>query len=143
MNRSAQSPSYSWRRRTSCSSHPSQRRVQFSFAQEMQNGSVGRDRASICSSGRSSTRSPVEPVVVEAEAVDAVVPRELGLAVEHLGVAEVVEPKLRRELRLVVPLELGPRRYDVRPLREPLAPPEIVLGDRVELGQVEGDEPGA
>ena len=41
-------------------------------------------------------------------------------------------------MALIEGLGLG----DVRPLREPLAPPQIVLGDRVELGKVERQNAG-
>ena len=78
--------------------------------------------------------SAAEPVVVEAKPVDPVPARELRLALETLGIAEIVETELGGELRLVVPLEPGPCSGDVRPVGEPLAPPEIVLRDRVELG---------
>ena len=54
------------------SSRPSQRRVQFSLAQHTQNGKSGSPLRSTSSSGRSSSRRAVEPVVVVAEAVDAV-----------------------------------------------------------------------
>ena len=44
-------------------------------------------------------------------------------------------------MRLVVPLKKGARLYHVRPLREPLAPPEVVFRDRMKLWKVKGDQP--
>ena len=81
-----------------------------------------------------------EPVVVVTEAGDSVGACQLGLRLARLGEPEVVEAEARRQARLVVAVEEGPRVRDVAPLREAFAPPDVVLGNRVELGEVEGDQ---
>ncbi len=85
---------------------------------------------------------PVEPVVVVDEARDAVFGRQGGLGLANLGHPQVVVAEFARYVRLEVAGEegLGPR--DVGPLGEAAAPPLVVLGDGVELGQVEGERPG-
>jgi len=55
---------------------------------------------------------------------------------------QVVEAELGGQPRLVVAVIHGAGGGDVRPLREPLAPPTVVLGNRVELAEIEGDEAG-
>src|SRR5581483_645977 len=82
-----------------------------------------------------------EPIVVVAEPVNAVRAGELRLLVAHLRDPEVVEPELGRQVGLVVALEPRPGRGDVRPLGEARAPPPVILRDRMELRQVEGDQP--
>ena len=52
-----------------------------------------------------------------------------------------IEAEFPWEVRLVVPFEQGYRLDDIRPLREALAPPAVILGGRVELWQIEGDYP--
>ena len=81
-----------------------------------------------------------EPVIVEAETVDAVLLRELDLTIHHFRRREVVKPDIDRQLRLVMADELrqGPRH--VRPLGETTPVPFVVLGEGVELGEIEGDE---
>src|SRR5687767_1763210 len=81
-----------------------------------------------------------EPVVVIAEAEDAVLLRKLGLCGAGFRQAQVVETEIRWEVRLMVSGELRARAYDVGPLGEALAPPPIILRDRVELGKVECDD---
>ena len=81
----------------------------------------------------------VEPVVVVAEAADAVLPRQRRLRGARLGQAQVVEAELARQVRLVMALVERPRLGDVAPLGEALAPPGVVLRDRVELRQHDGD----
>ncbi len=80
----------------------------------------------------------VEPVVVVDEAADAVLARQRRLRFPHLGHAQVVEAEIGWQMRLIVAREewLGLR--DVAPLREALAPPLVVLVDRMKLRQVEG-----
>ncbi len=60
---------------------------------------------------------PVEPVVVVAEAVDAVAARERGLRGARLGDAQVVEAEIRRQVRLVVPGEERSCAHDVASTR--------------------------
>ena len=45
-------------------------------------------------------------------------------------------------MRLNMPWKQRSPLRKVRPFREPGAPPDIVLWDRVELGKVESDHPG-
>ena len=82
---------------------------------------------------------PVEPVVVVDEPRDPVVAGQLGLGLTYLGQAQVVVAELAGHVRLVVARIQGLGLGHVGPLGEPLAPPLVVLGDRVVLGEVEGE----
>ena len=81
-----------------------------------------------------------EPVVVEAEAVDAVLFCQLNLAVHDFRGTQVIEADVDGELGLVVPKELGDSLCDICPLREALAMPLVVLLELVELRQIEGHD---
>ena len=63
---------------------------------------------------------------------------QLGLGLAHLGDPQVVVAELAGDVGLVVAGEERPGPGDVGPLGEPGAPPLVVLGDGVELGEVEG-----
>ena len=65
---------------------------------------------------------------------------ELGLRRANLRHAQVVEAERRPVDGLLVPGKLGTGPGHVRPLREPLAPPRVILGNRMELRQVERDD---
>ena len=82
----------------------------------------------------------VEPVVVVAKAVDAVFAREIRLRDPRLRNAQVVEPEIGGKMRLIVALELRLRANDVAPFGEALAPPGVVLRNRVELRKIERDQ---
>ena len=82
----------------------------------------------------------VEPVVVVTEAMDTVAARERGLLDARFGNAQVVEAEIRWKMGLVVPGEQRSCAHDVAPLGEALAPPRVVLGNRVKLRQVERDQ---
>src|SRR4029077_10024872 len=83
---------------------------------------------------------PLKPVVVIAEAVDTIEPRQLYLPGLNLRQAQVVKSQLTRQTRLMVPLELRLTTRDRRPLREALPPPSVVFGNRMKLRQVESDQ---
>src|ERR1700722_5641364 len=80
----------------------------------------------------------VEPVMPIAEPFDAVARCDRGLSRSGLGQSEIVIAKVGRKVGLVMSIEQWPRRYHVGPLGKPAAPPLVVFGDRMELGQVEG-----
>ncbi len=85
---------------------------------------------------------PAEPVVVVEEPGDAVFPRQARLTVAGLGHPQVVEPKLSRQIGLAVPrVERTALRHE-GPLSEAAAVPGVVLGQHVELGQVEREHVG-
>ena len=83
----------------------------------------------------------VEPVVVEAERRDAVGFRQCGLLLHGLHVREVVVADVAmRRARLVMAREPRHGLPRVGPFGEAFAPPFVVLGERVELRQVERDD---
>ena len=84
-----------------------------------------------------------EPVVVVAERVDAMGPGQLGLGGAGLWHAQVVETQVGRQVGLPVSAVQGHGLGHVRPFREALAPPPVVFGNGVVLGQVDGDDGGA
>ena len=84
---------------------------------------------------------PVEPVVVVDESRHPVGRGQVRLRLADLGEAEVVVAEITGDVGLVVPRVERPGPVDTRPLGEPLAPPLVVLGDGVELRQVEGQGP--
>ncbi len=79
-----------------------------------------------------------EPVVPIAEAGHPVSPGQVGLRLADFGHPQVVEAEIGRQVGLDVTAEEGHRLGDVGPFGEPAPPPPVVLGDRVELGEVEG-----
>ena len=70
----------------------------------------------------------------------AVLPGKVGLGLPDFRDPQVVEPQVGWQVGLLVAGESGPCPYDVPPLGESGAPPAIILWDRVELRQVEGDQ---
>ena len=83
-----------------------------------------------------------EPVVPVAKALYPVFPRHVRLLFPSLGQAQVIEPEVCREVGLLVPYEQGLGLGGVGPLGESRSPPRVVLGDRVKLWEVKGDETG-
>ena len=81
-----------------------------------------------------------EPVVPVAEGFDAGSASEIGLGGAGFGDAEVIEAEVGGESGLVVMREEGLGFGDIGPFGEAWAPPLIIFGDGVELGEVESDE---
>lgn len=81
-----------------------------------------------------------EPVVPVAEGFDAGSASEIGLGGAGFGDAEVIEAEVGGESGLVVMGEEGLGFGDIGPFGEAWAPPLIIFGDGVELGEVESDE---
>ncbi|MNV36483.1 hypothetical protein D3C71_1279620 [compost metagenome] len=82
-------------------------------------------------------RAAAEPVVVEAERADAILRSQTRLVTHHLRIAQVVEAEVGRQAWLHVAFELRQGTGDIAPFCKALAPPGIVLRERVELRQVE------
>ncbi len=72
--------------------------------------------------------------------MDACGAGELDLAASVSGRVEVVEAEVARQPRLVVAGEAGNAAHTLRHSVKPFAPPFVVLGNRVELRQVERDQ---
>ena len=86
-----------------------------------------------------------KPVVVEAKAVDAMLFGHGDLPVHDFRHAQVVKSQRSGQVGLVVIREKGRGPGHVGPLGKALAPPPVVFRNRVELGQVVGqqfDPPG-
>ena len=83
---------------------------------------------------------PTEPVIVVAEAVDAVAAGQVGLLFHHLRDAQVVIAEIRGLARLVMALVIRLGLGHIDPFRETRAPPLVVFRDRMELRQIEGDQ---
>lgn len=78
--------------------------------------------------------------MVVAEAIDAVLPSDIGLLLADFRKTQVVVAKVCGEMGLVV---VGKKRGcfgDITPLGEARPPPFIVFRDGVELGEVEGEK---
>ena len=88
-------------------SRPSQRRVQFSFAQQSANGKSIDGSCEQVAQRRVEELPPVEPVVVHDESVDAVLRGQRRLAAHHVGIRQVVPAELSRLDRLRVPVVQG------------------------------------
>lgn len=85
-------------------------------------------------------RVAAEPVEVEAESADAMVCSEFGLRPQRLANTKVIEAQVAGQAWLYMALELGQGAADISPFSEALAPPGIVLFERMELGQIEGHQ---
>ena len=84
--------------------------------------------------------TPAEPVVVEAEGVDAEAFGQDGLLALRFAHAKVVVAEVGRLVRLVMPREQRLGLCGVGPFGEALAPPKVVLGNGMELRKVERDQ---
>src|SRR5690606_18281902 len=84
---------------------------------------------------------PGKPVIVIAEAADAMCCSECLLLASYSVDAQVVEAEVGRQVRLVVAGEQRLRLAGIAPFGKTLAPPLVVFRDGVELWQVEGDQP--
>src|SRR6266496_4535034 len=80
-----------------------------------------------------------EPIVVVAEAGDSILPRQLGLSFTGFRNAKIVKPEIGGQVWLVVAAKKRTRFSDVRPLGKSFTPPCIILGYRMILRQVKGD----
>jgi hypothetical protein len=80
-----------------------------------------------------------KPIVVIAESVDAVRPGKISLRLPNFRHAQITEPKIRRELWLIVAPEERSRFRYVGPLGKSGSPPGVVLWNRVKLRKVERD----
>ena len=79
--------------------------------------------------------------MVVAEAVDARITRKLRLPLSRFRKPKVIEAEIRRDVWLIVVWEERPGARHVAPFRKPFAPPLVVLRNRMELRQVERDQP--
>ena len=113
---------------------PSQRRVQFSLAQQMQKELVERKIHDLLA---------IKPVVMEAKAFNAIGLGDVDLLAHDIGHTQVVVTQVGWQVGLVVPFVLRQGLGGVRPLGEALAPSFVVDGKGVELRQVISDESGA
>ncbi len=82
-----------------------------------------------------------EPVVVIAEALDAVLPRKVSLRLAGFRHAQIVESQIGRHVGLVMPREPAPCLGSIGPFGETLAPEFVIVRNRIVLGQIKGDEP--
>ena len=81
----------------------------------------------------------IEPIMIIAESINAVFFCQAGLALSDSGVKKIVIAKFARYMWLVMPDKAGLPFADVHPIREPFAPPGIVFGYGVVLGEIEGN----
>ncbi len=85
----------------------------------------------------------VERVVIEHETVNAGRLGHLRLSAHRVARGERIETEIARNARLVMVLETRLAARDVRPFGETFAPPGVVLRERMELGEVIGEDLGA
>ena len=83
----------------------------------------------------------VKPVMVIAEAVDAVLHGQFRLRLPRLRRAEIILAEIRGDVGLIMPGEQRLCLRHVCPFGEALAPPTIVLRDGMELRKEERDQP--
>src|SRR5581483_13468 len=83
--------------------------------------------------------SSIEPIVVVAKAMDAVLSGKRRLSFTYLGDPKIVKTEICRQVRLVMAREQWPRAYDIGPFGKARSPPGVVLRHRMVLGQVEGN----
>ena len=121
------------------SSRPSQRRVQFSFAQQRRR-EIGSAAAKHGVERALEQAAAVEPVMVVAEAADAVFSCERRLRRSGSGSAGRSSRGQRGTCGWTVAEKCGRALDDVRPFGETLAPPGIVLRNGMELREVESDQ---
>ena len=101
-------------------------------------GEVGFARCQHLVKGAFQNTPAVEPVMVVTEAVDAVLSCQFGLRLTRLGKSQVVEAEVCRQVRLFMTPEQRFSLGDIGPLGESFAPPFVIFGNGVVLGEVEG-----
>jgi len=129
-----------WASRTSCS-RPDQRRDHVSLAQHQAERQIEVGRLQIVVGRAFEKSSATEPVEVETESRDTVKLGKFNLTAHDLRQTQIVVAKFARHPRLVVALENRKRSRHIAPLGESLAPPLVVLNNRMELRQVIRDQP--
>jgi hypothetical protein len=82
----------------------------------------------------------IEPIVVVGERVDSGVGSQTRLAPNDPRISKIVMTEIRRNMRLIVTMELGSRFVDIDPLSKSFSPPFIVLRNSVVLGQVKCEQ---
>ena len=82
----------------------------------------------------------IKPIVVKAEATDAVSLREESLLSEVFLKAQIIEPESLGKLWLIVANKPRQCLRDIGPLRKPFAPPQIVFRDWMELWKIVRNE---
>src|SRR5207244_2596120 len=83
----------------------------------------------------------VKPVMVIDETVNTVLSSQRGLRRARLRCPEIVKAQIGGQVRLIVPGKPRPRLRYVRPFRKPFSPPGVVLRNRMELREMNGQEP--
>src|SRR5205085_1242591 len=78
----------------------------------------------------------VKPIVVVAEARDAVLLREGRLRLPHFWQPQVIEAKIGGKVWLIMCREKRPRIRDVAPLGKSRPPPFVILRDGMVLGKI-------
>src|SRR6266567_2291517 len=81
-----------------------------------------------------------KPVVVVAKRLDPILARHIRLRLPRLRKAQVIKPKVRRYVRLIMAAEQRLRLRGVGPFGKSPAPPFVVFWNRMELRQVERDQ---
>jgi hypothetical protein len=86
--------------------------------------------------------SPGEPVVPVDEALNTCPSCQVGLGFPSFGNTEIIETEIGWQVRLVVSAKKGSCACGVRPFSESASPPLVILGNRMELRQIEGERSG-
>lgn len=82
---------------------------------------------------------PSEPVVVIAKTFHTVFASQFCLGGTGLGQAQVIEPQICGDMRLIMIVKEWLRFRGAGPFGKPFAPPLVVFGGRVVLGKIESD----
>ncbi len=82
-------------------------------------------------------------VIIESEAREAGLLGERDLRGHHPRIIEIVEAERGGDARLIMARETRHPAHDIVPLGEALAPPRIILGEAVKLGQIKSIDVGA
>src|SRR6185436_8035431 len=80
-----------------------------------------------------------KPVVIITKPLDARVASQFSLGFPDFRYPQVIITKVCGKARLIMPLKEGSRFRYVSPLRKSLAPPGVILRDRVKLRKVESN----
>ena len=77
----------------------------------------------------------VKPIMIEAKAVNARLPRHFDLPPVDIGLDQIIAPKIARDFRLDMALEPWLTARQVAPFGKAFAPEIIIFRDRMELRQ--------
>ena len=81
----------------------------------------------------------IKPVMPIAKTFDSGISRKLSLRLSCLWNAQIIEAQVSRNSRLIMPMKIFFSFCNISPFSKALAPPFIILRNRMKLRKIKGD----